>query len=185
MATKKESTGISIESAIADLAAAEAEAKSINAEAGIVRAVKSSAAVAVITAANSSGYEEKSLRSSLLSAGVPKGTASKIITVLRAVAEGKVNLSEASSLSGLYALATKSETVETVETVETAPAGPTVVEKIVEKTREFTTPEEVVDYLIATFILSQSDPFTAGGKVLRMATEKIGDATSPYAHVED
>jgi len=182
MATKKESTGISIESAIADLAAAEAEAKSINAEAGIVRAVKSSAAVAVITAANSSGYEEKSLRSSLLSAGVPKGTASKIITVLRAVAEGKVSLSDGSSLSGLYALATKSETVETVET---APAGPTVVEKIVEKTREFATPEEVVDYLIATFILSQSDPFTAGGKVLRMATEKIGDATSPYAHVED
>lgn len=176
-----------IEQAIADLSTAEAEAKSINGEAAIVRAKKSSAAVGVIYAANAENSEETSLRSALLGVGVLKGTASKIITVLRAHREGKIDLAtidrESASLSGLYALATKGDTVESVET---APEGPQIVEKIVEvvKEREYATVEDMADDLIARFILSADDPFAVSGKVLMMLTERIDKAVAPFSHSE-
>lgn len=188
MATSKKSTTeptVTIESAILELASAEAEAKNVNAEASIVRAKKSSAAVGVIRVAHAGGYEEKSLRSGLLSAGVPKGTASKIITVLRAIDEGKITptLEEGSSLSGLYALATKSEAVDEVES---APEGPQIVEKIVEvvKEKEYASVEDMADDLIARFILSSDDPFAVSGKVLVMLTERIDRAVAPFSHSE-
>lgn len=184
MATKKNAQP-TIESVILNLAEAEAESKNINAEASVVRAKKSGAAVEVIRTAFDVNSDEKPLRSSLLSAGVAKGTASKIITVLRAVREGKIThiaLAEANSLSGLYALATATETTEPVAT---APAGPAVVEVIVEKQVEYATVEDMAEALIARFILSAEDPFTASGKVLMMLTNKIDAAVAPFAHTED
>ena len=177
-----------IEAAIAELANAEAEAKNANATSTAARAKKSSAAVGVIYAATGLGADEKSLRASLLGAGIPKGTVSKILTVIRADAEGKIDLwaidKDKTSLSGLYALATKGETVEGVET---APAGPTIVEKVVEvvKEREYASAEDMADDLIARFVLNEPDPFKASGKVLMMLTEKIDKAVAAFAHSED
>lgn len=172
-----------IEMAIIELASAEAESRDVNATASVVRAKKSSAAVGVIRLGVSNGSDEKPLRSSLLSAGVPKGTASKIITVIRAVREGKVEIADNSSLSGLYALATAGEVADEVGT---APAGPTIVEKIVEivKPQEYATVEDMVDDLIARFVLSAEDPFAVSGRVLVMLTERIDKAVAPYAHAD-
>lgn len=188
--TSKNETAVadSMELAIAELATAEAEAKEVNGTASIVRAKKSSAAVHVIVAAVDQKSEEKSLRGSLLSAGVPKGTASKIITVIRAIREFKIAdpqyRSGTPSLSGLYALATKGENVEAVET---APGAPTIVEveKIVIQPQEYATVEDMADDLIKRFILSASDPFTVAGPVMAMITEKISQATAAFAHDED
>lgn len=187
--TVNTTTGVvdGIEDAIAALSAAEAEAKAVNGEASIVRAKKSSAAVGVVYAANDAKADETSLRSALLATGVLKGTASKIITVLRAHREGKIDLAtidrEAASLSGLYALATRGETVEKVEA---APEGPQIIEKVIEvvKEKEYATVEDMADDLIARFILSADDPFSVSGKVLVMLTERIDKAVAPFSHSE-
>lgn len=174
-----------IESAIAELANAEADAKNANATSSLARAKRSSAAVGVIKAADAAGSDEKSLRQSLLGAGVPKGTVSKIITVLRAVRETKIEaIADGASLSGLYALATKGDKVEAVQA---APAGPQIQEVIKEvvKEKEYATVEDMADDLIARFVLSADDPFKVSGRVLNMLTEKIDKAVAPFSHSED
>lgn len=188
--TSKNETHVAdtMEMVIATLATIEAEAKEVNGTASIVRAKKSSAAVAVISTALDNASDEKSLRSSLLGAGVPKGTASKIITVIRAVREFKIpeaNVRTGTpSLSGLYALATKGEKVEAVET---APGGPTIVEveKIIEKPQEYASVEDMADDLIKRFILSAEDPFAVAGPVASMIMEKINESIAAFAHTED
>jgi len=185
--TSKDETHVAdtMEMAIATLATIEAEAKEVNGTASIVRAKKSSAAVAVISTALDNASDEKSLRSSLLGAGVPKGTASKIITVIRAVREFKILETQVRtgtpSLSGLYALATHGEKVEPVVTV----GVPVVIEKIVEKPQEYASVEDMADDLIKRFILSAEDPFAVAGPVASMIMEKINESIAAFAHTED
>lgn len=101
MATKKQQQP-SFAQAVADLALAEGNAKAVNADAKQAREVKQSAATEVVFAAHRDKHDPSTIYSDLVAVGVAKGTASKIATVVSALADGSIDVVDVRSLSQAY-----------------------------------------------------------------------------------
>lgn len=86
------------------LAVAEERAKAASGDATQARADKSTAAVEAIKSAVRGKIEGAIVRSTLLGAGVPKGTVSKIVTVIDAISQGNMEAKDVKSLNGAYSL---------------------------------------------------------------------------------
>jgi hypothetical protein len=86
------------------LATAEQTAKARSADATQARADRQNIAVGAIKAAIAEKVEGAVVRSTLLGAGVLKGTVSKIVTVIDAVSSGVLQVGDIKSLNGAYSL---------------------------------------------------------------------------------
>jgi hypothetical protein len=86
------------------LAVAEERAKAASGDATQARADKSTAAVEAIKSAVRGKIEGAVVRSTLLGAGVPKGTVSKIVTVIDSIMAGNMEAKDVKSLNGAYSL---------------------------------------------------------------------------------
>lgn len=84
------------------LASADADTRSKAADATAARAARSTVAVDAIRAAVAEGYSAEFVRVALLDRGVLKGTVSKITTIIKAIYDGVIVLSELTSLNGTY-----------------------------------------------------------------------------------
>lgn len=86
------------------LATAEQTAKARSADASQARAERQSVAVNTIRAAVAEKVEGAVIRTTLLGAGVLKGTVSKIVTVIDAINSGVLQVGDIKSLNGAYSL---------------------------------------------------------------------------------
>ncbi len=90
------------ETLVTDMRDADAEARSTSADAAQARGKRSTVAVQTILAAHSEKIEPGAARKQLVEAGVLKGTASKIATILTALANKTIKPSDVKSLNGAY-----------------------------------------------------------------------------------
>jgi hypothetical protein len=86
------------------LATAEQTAKARSADASQARADRQNLAVGAIKAAIAEKVDGAVVRSTLLGAGVLKGTVSKIVTVIDAINSGVLQVGDIKSLNGAYSL---------------------------------------------------------------------------------
>jgi len=156
----------------ANLATAEAEAKTASADAGVARLKRSTVAVEAIKAAFAEKIAGEDIRKTLLDQGVLKGTVSKIVTIVNALNDGVLVTSDVKSLNGAYttviahAAALRGASTATGGTIPT----PTVV-------KGATTPEEAWA-LILDSIRAERDPdkqYKLGGEWITKATNEISD----------
>ena len=157
------------------LAIADAKARSMAADAGQARAERSTVAVSAIKAAYREKVSTKEVRARLLAAGVLKGTVSKIVTVVGALNDRTIDISDVKSLNGAYSLvktATAAPKITTTSgpiTPEPEPAA-TPVKPV--------TPEQALKIIIAS-IKAEKDPdkaFKLGGEWITRITNEITDA---------
>jgi hypothetical protein len=157
-----------------DLSAADAKARATSADAGQARAERSTIAVSAIKAAFREKIDGSMVRRDLIDAGVLKGTASKIVTVLAALNDGTITPSDVKSLNGAYNL---------VKSVAAATAGsPSVGVSSTGSTATVTapglgiaTPDEALKIILHE-ITSQTDPdkaFKIGGEWITKVTNAI------------
>lgn len=160
------------------LAAADLKARSASADAGAARAERSTVAVNTIKAAFAESQPPEDVRTTLLGAGVLKGTVSKIVTVLNALMVGSITPTDVKSLNGAYSLvkliartgsaAAAAGVGPAVMPVPAAPAKPVVA----------TTPEEALKIILST-ITAEKDAdkaFKLGGEWITKVTNAITDA---------
>lgn len=170
-----------------ELATAESVAKSISADAGQARAVRSEKAIATILAAYRGAIPDDEIRNALLDAGVLKGTVSKIITIVNALQSRTIEPGDLKSLNGAYGLvkSVQSATAATIagqSTNNTATAFAAPTPAVVA-----TSPEEAMQ-IIVTAVLSVNDPderFKLGGEWITKFTTKISDALNGASEGEE
>lgn len=154
-----------------ELAEADAAAKGASSDASQARSHKSEVAVTTIKAAFSEKIDSKTVRETLLAAGVLKGTVSKIVTVLNGLEDAVLGLDDVKSLNGSYALtraarAATAAAAAGITASATAFAGATPAVKA-------TTPKEAIAILVDA-VKSVKDPDEA----LKLAGEFITKVTN-------
>lgn len=160
----------------ADLGIAEADTKSKSGDATAARNKKQIVATDAIRAAFTEGVDTGTVRALLLASGVLKGTASKIVTILDALAEGVLLLSDVKSLNGGYNLVKKVRLAEReAEYLATHPAAKAAkVAAIVA-----TTPGEALEILLSV-IRDEPDvdrAYALGGKLITKVTNAVTKIT--------
>ena len=169
--TKTELKNLANFEAVANtLAAAEHKAKSASGDASAARAERSTVAVDTIKAAVKGKIEGATVRSTLLGAGVLKGTVSKIVTILDAIASEQLTLADVKSLNGAYSLinaARKAGDAAKAGGVTGGATGPGASAPAVA-----TTPEQAAEIIYATIRNAGSDD-----AILSAAAEWITNIT--------
>jgi hypothetical protein len=161
---------------VTKLAEADAASRVASDDSKQARNERSHVAVDVIKAAFSEGLTPEDVRWSLTQGGVLKGTISKITTVLTALQNGIITVSEVKSLNGAYTAAkAASVAAHVAATLSTAPPVPFASAPAATKA---TTPQEAFD-LIIDAIKSVTDPdeaFKLGGEWITIITNGITEA---------
>jgi hypothetical protein len=158
------------------LAVAEEKAKAASGDATQARADKSTAAVEAIKSAVRGKIEGAIVRSTLLGAGVPKGTVSKIVTVIDAISQGNMEAKDVKSLNGAYSLvnaaakAAKAAADGTGGTTASGPAAPVTA----------TTPDQAAEIIYAAIRNAGTDAaiLSAASEWITRLTDGITAITS-------
>lgn len=185
------------------IAAEEAIITEAGGTATTARSHRSEHALAIIRtlSGDASGEPLDGVRQTMLDAGVRKGTVSKILTVTKAVRDGKIRVEDFKSLSGGYRLA-KLEPVTDVgpELPDAAPAPVVEVReveiRVVEK--KYESPEEMIEAFVKQFVKSKRDKkarYLESGRLIGLITDAItkaapapeeyGDESDDFDDLED
>ena len=168
-----------------DLAVAEADAKASGADTRAKSAVKSNIAVAVIKAAFEKTIDSDTVKTSLLDAGVLKGTVSKIVTVLNGIYDGGFDISDLVSLSGAYSFLKPSKSQRAAAAASAAaPATVEVIKEVVKEVPAQVTIKDVIPTILE-HIRASKDPFKEGGIWMTKITQAITDETAKIIAEEE
>jgi len=171
-APKPKSTEPSFADTATELGTAEAAAKAATADAGAAKAHRSTVAVQTIRSAVTEKVLIADVRSTLLGAGVLKGTVSKIATILDGIDRGVIVLADVKSLNGAY---NSVKAVAAAAAGATAGVGPAVVgvPAPAPKATKLHTPEDAIK-LIVDLLKAEKDP----DKQMELAGKYITDFTN-------
>ena len=153
-----------------ELSSAEALAKAATADAGAAKAKRSTVAVQTIRAAVTEKVAIPDVRSTLLDAGVLKGTVSKVATILDGINRGVLVIDDVKSLNGAYSAIKAIAKAGIV-----AGSGPTAVvgPPPAPKPTKLHTPEDAIK-LIVDLLKAEKDP----DKQMELAGKYITDFTN-------
>lgn len=167
---------------VTQLSAADTAARAASADSSAARERRSTIAVTTIKAAFSEKLDPEVVRTTLIDAGVLKGTVSKIVTVLRALEKRILAPEDVNSLNGAY------NTVKMVEKIASTPApAPAEPFAVAPEPVVATTPNEALEIIIAS-IKSITDPdeaLKAGGEWMTKVTNAITVALKEITDAEE
>lgn len=173
------------ETLVTDMSAADAEARSTSADATQARGKRSTVAVQTILAAHAEKIEAGAARKQLIEAGVLKGTASKIATILTALSNKTIKPSDVKSLNGAYSTVKAAEEAGRAAALgvsATAASTPAPAPAVVA-----TTPEAAMQVILDS-IRKAGDPdavFKSAGEWITKITNEISDLTRTFGAGEE
>lgn len=189
-ATPATPTGPNFAELTIELVVADQKARGASADSTAARSERSGVAIKTVIGAFNEGIGSYDAQRSLLDAGVLKGTASKMATILRGLHEKLIYVSDLKSLSGSYALVKAAEaTLKSPSGLITAgggsPSGTPYSTPVTPVSA--TTPEQAID-VIVNFIRSITDPdeaFRVGGEWITITTNRISAALKSIGEADD
>ena len=163
-----------------DLASAETDARSTSSDASEARGRRSTVAVATIRAVIREKINNEDLREDLITAGILKGTVSKIITIVTAVREKVIDIADVNSLNGAYVAvkAVRKAHADALAGISTTSPSGLATSAMPAPAAKTVTPDEALKIIIAS-ITSEKDAdkaFALGGVWITKITTAIGDA---------
>lgn len=181
-----ESTGIdtipirklSFKRLTSELAEADLVARAATSDASAARERKSTVAVEAIHAAFKEKLSPEDVRTQLIDAGILKGTVSKIVTVLTALANTDLDIKNVNSLNGSYTL------VKQIEAAKLSAATGGVAEGAAPTPKAASTPKEALEIIIDA-IKAAKDPYAAASEWLTTVTNRITTLTAELADADE
>lgn len=167
------------------LVEAESKSKAASSDAGVARGEKSNVAISTIKSALIEATNVEFFRDTLLTAGVLKGTVSKMATILNAVRDGIINFSDLKSLNGSYVLI--KATIAEKEAAVVALMGPASFLPGLAPVAPVVTPEDALA-LIVKVITDEKDPdkaYALGSEWLTKITNALTTAISAIGDGEE